>query len=113
MRVALSAAALLALAACEDPGTVSKAPSGPPIEITEAARTLDRTRVVMRYRNGGAIAADDELRAVQKGAEIACREGESPISDTRERADGLLTAYYFCVSVGASEEVIDGSGLKV
>jgi hypothetical protein len=113
MRYLLAGAALLVLAACEDPGGAS-VPSGPAIEITEAVRLFDRVRVVMRYRNGDAIAVDDEMRAVQKGASIACNEGEETIADTRERDGGLLTVHYFCVATPtSSDEVIDGTGLKV
>ena len=113
MKQLLAVAALLTLAACEEPGATA-ASSGPAIEITEAARSFDRVRVAMRYRNGDAIATDDEMRAVQKGAGIACKEGEQTIVDTRARDGGLLTVHYFCVSTPiSSDEVIDGTRLKV
>lgn len=114
MRFFLIPAVLLAMTACE-PIAVSDepdVPKGPPIEITEAVRAADTTRVTMRYKDGGAIPVSDEARAVAKAMEIACREGEGGIPDTRTRADGLLTVNIFCVSVLTSEEVIDGSGLR-
>ncbi|PTX56559.1 hypothetical protein C8N43_1218 [Litoreibacter ponti] len=109
MRAALIPAALV-LSACVPEGP--EAPKGPPIEIVEAARALDTTRVVMRYKDGGAIPAADENRAVLRAMEIACREGENPISDTRTRADGLLTVNVFCVGVVETDLVVDGSRLK-
>lgn len=103
----------LALAACDTPTTSSEPakPKGPPIEITEAARAGDTTRVVMRYRNGGEIAVTDEERAVLRAMEIACNDGENAIPDTRTREGGLLTVNVFCVSVLTTDETIDGSGL--
>ncbi len=103
-----------ALAACE-PGTVSTTPDvpeGPKIEIVEAARAADTTRVVMRYKDGGAIPLEDEGRAALRAASIACMDDETPIPDTRTRAAGLLTVNIFCISVQASDQVVDGSGLR-
>ena len=100
------------LAACVPTGPVSEKPNGPPIEIVEAARAADTTRVVMRYKNGEAIPAADENRAVIRAMEIACLEGENAIPDTRTHADGLLTVNIFCVAVLESDQVIDGSRLK-
>ncbi len=115
MRVLLSATALLALAAC-DPADFQtskpEAPKGPPIEITQAVRAADTARITMRYKDGGAIPAEDENRAVLRAMEIACQDGEKAIPDTRKRADGLLTVNVFCVGVLTSDEVIDGSRLK-
>ncbi len=114
MRFVIVPAALLALTACEPTGFSEKPeePKGPPIEITQAVRAADTTRVTMRYKDGGAIALEDEGRAVAEAMKIACREGEGGIPDTRKRADGLLTVNIFCVGVLTSDEVIDGSGLK-
>ncbi|RLJ60318.1 hypothetical protein BCF46_0516 [Litoreibacter meonggei] len=100
------------LAACVPAGPVSEKPKGPPIDIVEAARAGDTTRVVLRYKDGAAIPAADENRAVIRAMEIACQEGESAIPDTRTRADGLLTVKVFCVGVLQSDQVIDGSRLK-
>lgn len=101
------------LAACVPPGPASEKPKGPPIDIVEAVRAADTTRVVLRYRDGTAIPEADENRAVIRAMEIACQEGESAIPDTRTRADGLLTVRVFCVGVLQSDQVVDGSGLKV
>jgi hypothetical protein len=104
----------LTLAACE-PGTVSTTPDvpeGPKIEIVEAARAGDTTRVVMRYKDGGAIPLEDEGRAALRAASIACMDGETPITDTRARASGLLTVNVFCIGVQTSDQVVDGSGLR-
>lgn len=110
MRAAALPALGLILAACVPEGP--EAPKGPPIEIVEAFRAVDTTRVVLRYRDGSAIAPDDENRAVLRAMEIACREGENPIADTRTRADGLLTVRVFCVGVLETDMVVDGSRLK-
>lgn len=101
------------MTACEPTTTSTKPaePKGPAIEITEAARAADTTRVVMRYKNGGAIAAADENRAVRRAMEIACNDGENAIPDTRSRSGGLLTVNVFCVGVLTTGETIDGSGL--
>lgn len=104
----------VALAACE-PGTVSTTPDvpdGPKIEIVEAVRAGDTTSVVMRYTDGAAIPLEDEGRAALRAASIACMDGETPITDTRTRASGLLTVNVFCVGVQTSDQVIDGSGLR-
>jgi hypothetical protein len=106
----ISAAALLA--ACIPTGPVVEKPKGPPIEIVEAVRAADTSRIVLRYKDGAAIPTADENRAVIKAMEIACREGESAIPDTRTRADGLLTVKVFCVGVLESDQVIDGTRLK-
>lgn len=108
--VVISTAALLS--ACVPTGPVSEAPKGPAIEVVEAARAADTSRIVMRYKDGGAIPAADENRAVIKAMEIACTEGESAIADTRTRADGLLTVKVFCVGVLQSDQVVDGTRLK-
>ena len=100
------------LAACVPPGAGTEKPKGPPIEIVEAARAGDTTRVVLRYKDGASIPAADENRAVVRAMGIACQEGESAIPDTRTRADGLLTVKVFCVGVLHSDQVIDGSRLK-
>ncbi|MEM9582498.1 MAG: hypothetical protein AAGA08_05220 [Pseudomonadota bacterium] len=114
MRFAFIPAMVLALAACEPTGFSEKpeAPKGPPIEVTEAVRAADTTRVTLRYKDGTAIPMEDESRAVAEAMKIACRDGEGAIPDTRKRAGGLLTVNVFCVSVLTSDEVIDGSGLK-
>jgi hypothetical protein len=112
MRALLLIPAAALLAACVPTGPVSKEPKGPPIEIVEAARADDTSRIVLRYKDGAAIPVADENRAVIRAMEIACREGESAIPDTRTRADGLLTIHVFCVGVLESDQVIDGSGLK-
>lgn len=115
MRLTLIPVALMVLAACEPTDLTEKkpeAPKGPPLEITEAVRAADTTRVTLRYKDGGAIPAEDENRAVVKAMEIACRDGENAIPDTRTRAGGLLTVNVFCVGVLTSDEVIDGTGLK-
>ena len=109
--VALIPAAAL-LAACVPAGPVAEKPKGPPIEIVEAVRAADTSRIVLRYKDGAAIPATDENRAVIRAMEIACKEGESAIPDTRTRADGLLTVKVFCVAVLQSDQVVDGSGLK-
>lgn len=102
--------AVAALAACVPDGP--EVPKGPPIEIVEAGRAADTTRVVLRYKDGSAIADADENRAVLRAMEIACREGESAIADTRTRENGLLTVRVFCVGVLESDQVVDGSRLK-
>ncbi len=114
MRVTFLSLALVALTACEPTGFGEKpeAPKGPPIEITEALRAADTTRVTLRYKDGSAIPLEDEGRAVAKAMGIACMEGENAIPDTRTRAKGLLTVNIFCVGVLTSDEVIDGSGLR-
>jgi len=100
------------LSACVQTGAIAEKPKGPPMEIVEAARADDTTRVVLRYKDGAAIPEADENRAVVRAMEIACQEGESAIPDTRTRADGLLTVKVFCVGVLESDQVIDGSRLK-
>ena len=112
MRALFIIPAVAVLAACVPPGPVSEKPKGPPLEIVEAARAADTTRVVLRYKDGAAIPTADENRAVLRAMEIACREGESAIPDTRTRKDGLLTVNIFCVGVLQSDQVIDGSRLK-
>ncbi|MEP3345493.1 MAG: hypothetical protein ABJN34_11635 [Litoreibacter sp.] len=105
--------AFAVLAACVPTGPVTEeAPKGPPIEIVEAVRAADTSRIVMRYKDGTAIPTTDENRAVIRAIEIACHEGENAIPDTRTRADGLLTIKVFCVGVLETGQVIDGSGLK-
>lgn len=115
MRLTFIPAAMLALAACEPTGFAEKkpeAPKGPPLEVTEAVRAADTSRITLRYKDGGAIPPEDENRAVVKAMEIACKDGENAIPDTRTRAAGLLTVNVFCVGVLTSDETIDGSGLK-
>lgn len=107
----IPAAALLA--ACVPTGpVVEEKPKGPPLEIVEAVRAADTSRIVLRYKDGTAIPEADESRAVIRAMEIACKEGETAIPDTRTRASGLLTVSVFCVGVLETGEVIDGSGLK-
>ena len=103
-----------ALAACE-PGAVSSTPDipeGPKIEIVQAVRAGDTTRVTMRYKSGDAIPLEDEGRAALRAAGIACMDDETPITDTRTREAGLLTVNVFCVALRTSDQVIDGSGLR-
>ncbi len=100
------------LAACVPTGPVVEKPKGPPIEIVEAVRAADTSRIVLRYKDGAAIPAADENRAVVRAMELACKEGESAIPDTRTRSNGLLTISVFCVGVLESDQVIDGSRLK-
>lgn len=101
------------LGACVPTTTpVSSVPKGPAIEIVEAARAADTSRIVLRYKDGSAIPEADESRAVLKAQTIACQEGESAIADTRTRSGGLLTVNVFCVGVLQSDEVIDGTRLK-
>lgn len=110
MRLILPFLALGLVAACEpEEPEVAK---GPPLEIVEAARALDRTRVVMRYKNGNPVAAEDEGRAMARAMSIACKDGESAIADTRSRDAGLLTVHVFCVTVLTTDQEIDGSGLR-
>ncbi|WP_298257149.1 hypothetical protein [uncultured Litoreibacter sp.] len=112
MRALALIPAAAVLAACVPTGPVSEEPKGPPIEIVEAGRAADTTRVVLRYKDGAQIPVADENRAVTRAMEIACQEGESAIPDTRTRDGGLLTVKVFCVGVSQSDQVIDGSGLK-
>ncbi|WP_154666733.1 hypothetical protein [Litoreibacter arenae] len=112
MRALVLIPAVAVLAACVPPGPVSEKPKGPPLEIVEAARAADTTRVVLRYKDGAAIPASDENRAVLRAMEIACQDGENPIADTRTRENGLLTVRVFCVGVLQSDQVIDGTRLK-
>jgi len=86
VRVGFALLGLGALAACV-PGTASNKPDipeGPKIEIVQAVRAADTTRVTMRYKSGDAI----PLEA------------------------GLLTVNVFCIAVRTSDQVIDGSGLR-
>jgi len=110
MRLIFPILALALVAACEP--TEPEAPKGPAIEVVEAARALDRTRVAMRYKNGSPIAADDVGRAMGRAMSIACKDGESAIADTTSREGGLLTAHVFCVTVLTTDQEIDGSGLR-
>lgn len=111
MMRALLIPAVAVLSACI-PEVGLEAPKGPPIEIVEAGRAADTTRVVLRYKDGSGIPVADENRAVLRAMEIACREDENAIPDTRTRASGLLTVNVFCVGVLQSEQVVDGTRLK-
>ncbi|MEM7470837.1 MAG: hypothetical protein AAF340_05740 [Pseudomonadota bacterium] len=113
MKLFLVISALAALTACDPVGGAKpEVPEGPPFEITKATRAGDTTTVLMRYKDGSAIPADDVTRAVSKAKTIACREEEDPIADTRKRSEGLLSVNVFCVQLFQTDEVIDGSGLK-
>ena len=113
MRALALIPASVVLAACVPTGPiVEEKPKGPAIEIVEAFRAADTSRIVLRYKDGNAIPEADEARAVVRAKEIACKEGETAISDTRTRDSGLLTVNVFCVGVLDTGEVIDGSGLR-
>ena len=113
MRLILPCLAFGLVAACEETaGSGETVAKGPPLEIVEAARALDRTRVVLRYKNGNPVATEDEGRAVSRAMSIACKEGENAIADTRTRDGGLLTVHVFCVTVLTTDQEIDGTGLR-
>lgn len=105
--------ATLVLAGCvADMPLVTGPSKGPRIEIVEATRARDTTRVVMRYKGGGLIPVTDETRAVGRALAMACNPGEDAIADTRTRENGLLTVKVFCVGVLQSDQVIDGTRLR-
>ncbi len=109
MKYLVLSLAAVTLVACEPTGTAPSEPKGPPIEIVEAGRKLDTVRVAMRYKDGSAIPSADSSRAMARAMEVACLEEETPIADTTNSENGILTANVFCTQVLTTDTVVDGS----
>ncbi len=103
-------AGLLGLAACQ-PTLDGDIERGKPFDI-EGTRKGDLVQLSLSHKDGTPVTQADEVWARARANQVACKEGETAISDTFTITGTGAFVQVFCTEVLTTDEEIDASGLR-